>query len=74
MLDKTTVFKDVKDLGTRWMEGGKTAREMVINDLVALKRPRGMLYPALVHRYVVKELGFTKGSDFAAALLNAVAD
>ena len=74
MLDKTTVFTDVKDLSQRWVTGTKTGRQLVINDLVNLKRPKGMLYPPLVHRIIVKELGFPKGSEFVAALLNAVAE
>ena len=74
MIDKTTVFKEVKSLGQRWITGGKPERQEVIEDLVGLKHPKGCLYPALVHRYVTKELGFQEASKFAGGLLNQVAD
>ncbi len=73
-LDKITVFTEVKSLGQRWITGDKAARQEVIEDLVGLRRPKGCLYPALVHRYVTKELGFQEASKFATGLLNAVAE
>ncbi len=73
-LDKTTVFQEVKILGQRWITGDKRARQAVVKELVDLRHPKGCLYPALVHRYVVKELGFPEGSKFATGLLNEVVE
>jgi hypothetical protein len=74
MIDKSTVFQEVKALGDTYIHGNKKDREQVIKDLHDLRRPKGCLYPALVHRYVVKELGFQEASKFAQGLLNQVAD
>jgi transcriptional regulator with XRE-family HTH domain len=65
-----------------WLNGNKAQRQEVIEDLIALRRPKGCLYPALIHRYLVKVLseqhgpdkGFSMASDFAGQLLNQVAD
>lgn len=73
-IDKSTVFQEVKSLGQRWITGNKAQKQEVIEDLVGLRHPKGCLYPALVHRYVTKELGFQEASKFATGLLNEVAD
>jgi len=73
-IDKTAVFSEVKSLGQRWMTGNKAQKQEVIEDLVGLRRPKGCLYPALVHRYVTKESGFQEASKFAQGLLNQVAE
>jgi hypothetical protein len=78
-LNKLVVFKDVKDLGQRWMSGD---HEEVIASLTALKTHKGTLYGVLTHRYIVKTLseqhgpekGFSMASDFATGLLRAVAE
>ena len=73
-IDKLTAFAEVKSLGVRWIQGNKTQKQEVIEDLVGLRRPKGCLYPALVHRFVTKELGFEAASKFAHGLLNEVAE
>ena len=73
-IDKLTAFAEVKSLGVRWIQGNKAQKQEVIEDLVGLRRPKGCLYPALVHRFVTKELGFEAASKFAQGLLNQVAE
>ena len=73
-IDKLTAFAEVKSLGVRWIQGNKAQKQEVIEDLVGLRRPKGCLYPALVHRFVTKELGFEDASKFAHGLLNQVAE
>jgi len=64
-IPKLVFFKEVKELGDRWMSGDTA----VIEDLVAMQRPKGCLYPAAVHRYIVKEQGFPAGSMFITQIM-----
>jgi hypothetical protein len=68
-MNKTTAFVEIKELGQRWMAGDCKA---VLNDIMMLRKPKSHLYPAAVHRYIVKEQGFPEGSKFISAILNEV--
>lgn len=68
-IPKLTFFKDAQEIGDRWIKGTKATRAQIADDLVALKRPKACLYPAAVHRYIVKTDGFAAGSDFILALM-----
>lgn len=68
-IPKLTFFKEVQEMGDRWLKGDKAVRAKLADDLVALRRPKGCLYPAAIHRYIVKEYGFPAGSEFVIAIM-----
>lgn len=68
-IDKIKCFKEVKAIGQEWMNADRKGKDKVCRDLVELQRPKATIYPALVHRYIVKEQGFSEASFFVQNLM-----